>query len=204
MLTKFVKPEEGDVIIQNGGNSGCGQAVIQVARKLGLYTVNVVRDRENIAELKSELMGMGADYVLTEDELRSTQIFKSGEFPRPKLALNCVGGKSSTELIKVLAPNGIHVTYGGMSMKPVGVPASGLIFKDVEIKGFWLSRWIDENFNSEEMLKMYEFLGEMALKGELTGPKHVVVPLKDYKNALAEAAKGFRTQGKIIFDLTQH
>ena len=36
---------EGDTVIQNGANSGVGQAVIQIAAALGYNTINVVRDR---------------------------------------------------------------------------------------------------------------------------------------------------------------
>ena len=31
------------------------------------------------------------------------------------------------------------VTYGGMSLQPVTVPTSLLIFKDLRFRGFWLS-----------------------------------------------------------------
>jgi trans-2-enoyl-CoA reductase len=35
------------------------------------------------------------------------------------------------------------VTYGGMSMQPVSIPTSLLIFKDLQFRGFWLSgRWV--------------------------------------------------------------
>lgn len=37
---------------------------------------------------------------------------------------------------------GTLVTYGGMSMQPVTIPTSLLIFKDLTFRGFWLSgRW---------------------------------------------------------------
>ena len=35
----------GDVILQNGANSGVGQAVIQLAANWGITSLNVVRDR---------------------------------------------------------------------------------------------------------------------------------------------------------------
>jgi len=59
--------------------------------------------------------------------------------PRPKLGLNCVGGASSTAVAKSLAAGSTIVTYGGMSMKPLTIPTSLLIFKDLTCKGFWLS-----------------------------------------------------------------
>jgi len=85
----------------------------------------VVRNREKISELKSQLTHLGADVVLTEEEAR--QAWR--ELPRPRLALNCVGGASGTELCKALAEGGVHVTYGGMSLKPVIAATSHLIFK---------------------------------------------------------------------------
>ena len=74
------------------------------------------------------------------------QMWKSGELPKPKLGLNCVGGASGLELCKVglamcplsswyvyalqvLADKGVHVTYGGMSRKPVTAATSHMIFK---------------------------------------------------------------------------
>ncbi len=129
ILRRFVQLSPGQVVLQNGANSAVGRALIQVARKMGLVTVNVVRDREDIAELKEELAGMGADHVWTEEEHRRSRHFKEGDIPRPKLAVNCVGGASATELCKSLDKGGVHVTYGGMSLKPVIVPTSALIFK---------------------------------------------------------------------------
>ncbi len=70
MLKNFVDLGAGDVVVQNGANGATGRAVIQIAKKLGAATVNVVRDRHLIAELKAELEELGADHVLTEEELR--------------------------------------------------------------------------------------------------------------------------------------
>lgn len=71
MLRKFVPDlKPGEVVIQNGANSAAGQAVIQIAKKMGLTTVNIVRDRKDIDTLKNELKDIGADYVWTEEELR--------------------------------------------------------------------------------------------------------------------------------------
>lgn len=76
--------------------------------------------KPDIKKLTDRLKDLGADYVLTEEELRMPEtknIFK--DLPLPRLALNCVGGKSSTELLRHLAPGGTMVTYGGMAKQPV-------------------------------------------------------------------------------------
>jgi hypothetical protein len=41
------------------------------------------------------------------------------------------------------------VTYGGMSRKPVCVPTGRLIFNDVSLRGFWLSRWTETHGKAE-------------------------------------------------------
>lgn len=45
MLKDFVPVRRGDWIVQNGGNSQVGLAVIQLAREWGIKTINFVRDR---------------------------------------------------------------------------------------------------------------------------------------------------------------
>merc|ERR1719495_2582585 len=107
MLRDFVQLQPGDWVIQNGSNSAVGQAVIQMSRLMGVKTVNIVRDREDISGLKARLTELGGDLVLTEEELRSSKMFKTGSGQaRSRLALNCVGGQSSTELCKALGEKG--------------------------------------------------------------------------------------------------
>lgn len=52
MLKDFVCLKPGDTVIQNGGNSAVGQLVIQLCKEWNYKSVNVVRDRPNIQELK--------------------------------------------------------------------------------------------------------------------------------------------------------
>uniref|UniRef100_UPI0023DD4904 enoyl-[acyl-carrier-protein] reductase, mitochondrial isoform X6 n=1 Tax=Callithrix jacchus TaxID=9483 RepID=UPI0023DD4904 len=96
----------------------------------------------DIQKLTDRLKSLGAKHVITEEELRRPEIknlFK--DMPQPRLALNCVGGKSSTELLRQLARGGTMVTYGGMAKQPVIASVSLLIFKDLKLRGFWLSQW---------------------------------------------------------------
>ncbi|XP_061574450.1 enoyl-[acyl-carrier-protein] reductase, mitochondrial isoform X2 [Cololabis saira] len=142
MLSDFEDLKPGDTVIQNAANSGVGQAVIQIAAARGINTINVVRDRPDFAQLSERLKALGTSYVLKEEALRRPEIkelFKACS--KPKLALNGVGGKSATELLRHLQAGGSMVTYGGMSRQPVTIPVSALIFKDVKIRGFWVTRW---------------------------------------------------------------
>ncbi|KAK6629843.1 hypothetical protein RUM43_003663 [Polyplax serrata] len=201
MLKDFVQLKEGDVIIQNGANSSCGQSVIQFCKNWGIISVNVVRNRTEIDALKSELKSMGADYVLTEEEVGTTQLFKNG-LKKPKLALNCVGGKNATEMIRHLGKRGVMVTYGGMSREPVIVPTSNFIFKDITLKGFWMTRWSEENAGSSDQTVMLSDIATMSKTGKWQPPPYELVSLDNYKDVLNKAMHiSGKTGRKFIFDL---
>ncbi len=48
---------------------------------------------------------------------------------------------------------GTMVTYGGMSMKPVSVPTSLLIFNDLQLRGFWLSKSRSNNIDEARLAR---------------------------------------------------
>ena len=103
LLEDFKELKPNDTVIQNGANSGVGQAVIQLARLRNVNVVNIVRKRENQNELTDYLTKLGAKYVFTEEDLRKSpeltvDLWK--KIPRPKLAFNCVGGKATSDLIR--------------------------------------------------------------------------------------------------------
>lgn len=201
MLKDFVDLKPGDTVIQNGANSAVGQAVNQLCRIWGLKCVNVVRDRPDVGNLKAFLKSLGATEVLTEEEVRVTTLFKSGALPAPKLALNCIGGKSATNILRYLANQGIMVTYGAMSRDALIIPNSALIFKDIAFKGFWMSRWCTEHPDRRD--EMYKELFKIMMSGEFKAAAHRFVSINDFQTALAEksSVKGM-TGDKILFDFS--
>ena len=169
LLRGFENLEEGEWVLQNGGNSGVGRAVIQLARQWGLKSLSVVRDRPgNEGEaLKKELEGLGADAVLSEEEVSSkdfrARLKDLTQGRGARLALNCVGGKSALNLAKVLQDGGCMVTYGAMAKQPLTVPAGLLIFKNLRFEGFWVSKWADAN--PEEKIRVVEEVLDLVRQG---------------------------------------
>ncbi|KAG0028848.1 mitochondrial 2-enoyl thioester reductase [Podila clonocystis] len=156
MLRDFKTLSEGDYIIQNGANSGVGEAVVQMARALGVKTINIIRNREGHEQVAERLRTLGATYILTDDQLgkiETKQLVKSwlaqAQRKEIKLGFNCVGGKATTEMARMLSKNGHLVTYGAMSRQPLILPASLQIFKNVHASGFWLTAWNDEHSTQE-------------------------------------------------------
>ncbi|KAL3272494.1 hypothetical protein HHI36_013971 [Cryptolaemus montrouzieri] len=199
MLKDFENLKPGDTVIQNGANSACGQNVIQICRSWGIRTVNIVRNRDNLEELVLFLKGLGATHVLTEEDLRTTKIFKNGDIKKPKLALNCVGGQNALEMLRHIENNGSMVTYGGMSREPVTVPTSALIFKNLKIRGFWMTQWSKENERNKDRLEMFEELISMMMNSELQGPAYKMVDFDNFKEALLNTMTVKGMIGKNIF-----
>ncbi|GAA5898925.1 hypothetical protein JCM8208_005429 [Rhodotorula glutinis] len=191
MLSDFVplNPVEGapehakqQWVIQNGANSAVGVAVIQLAKAWGVGTINLVRDRPSIDALKDSLHALGADHVLTYDEFLSRDsnararvkewVGADGEL---SLALNCVGGKETAEMAKLLKVGGQLVTYGGMAKQALALPPSLFIFKKLVSTGFWLSNWTQTH--PAERATMMQRLAALVSDGTLREPETEVVEL---------------------------
>ncbi|CEQ39031.1 SPOSA6832_00513 [Sporobolomyces salmonicolor] len=185
-------------VIQNGANSAVGQAVIQIAKEWGVGTINLVRDRPSIEALKEQLTALGADRVLTYDEFldRSNDIRsqikqwvgKDGEL---LLALNCVGGKETAEMAKLLGVGGKLVTYGGMAKTALALPPSLFIFKKLTATGFWLTNWVATH--PRERTPMMHALAGLIADGKLKEPETEVVVLEgsddDVRQRLSDVMK---------------
>ncbi|ANZ74885.1 BA75_02984T0 [Komagataella pastoris] len=153
MLTMYADLKKGDWFIQNGGNSQVGQYAIQIGKALGLQSISIVRDRPDIDELKQQLYDLGATKVITEKENAAREFGKTvkewtGGKPI-RLGLNCVGGENLTNMARKLGQDAVLLTYGGMSMKPVTLPTTLFIFKNLTAKGFWIT----ENGKRDPILK---------------------------------------------------
>ncbi len=195
MLHEFRALKEGEVVAQNAANSGVGRAVIQIARHLGLRTINFVR-RESVME---ELTALGADSVLLDGNSDETAARSALGGEPLRLALNAVGGDSALRLMDLLSTGGALVTYGAMSRRSLKVPNKFLIFKNLEIRGYWLTRWIEQASHIEigEVLRP---LAEMMLQGKLQLPVEKVFPMEDFAEAVRLAAQDGRS-GKVVLAL---
>ena len=195
MLENFVSLEQGDWILQNAANSAVGRCVIQIARSRGWKTLNVVRRPEVVEDLKK----LGADAVVLEgQDLRNVSEGVCGA-ARPRLALNAVGGASALNLANALADRGTLVTYGAMGRQPLKIPNGLLIFRNLEFKGFWVSRWL-QRLSPAKTKETWSSLAALSLQGKLRIPVHRIFPVTELRAALVEAARESR-DGKVLLDL---
>jgi len=160
LLEDFEKLNPGDVIVQNGANSSVGLSIIQLANERKIKTINIIRNSNGFAENVEKLKAIGGFMVVSEDYVQTPPFRRLlSDIPKPKLGLNCIGGASATEMARLLGEKGTMVTYGGMSRRPVTIPTSLFIFKQIQLKGFWLTKWVEEH-SLEERTKMLNTLFE--------------------------------------------
>jgi trans-2-enoyl-CoA reductase len=201
MLEDFVSLKAGDVVVQNGATSMVGQCIIQLSYLRGIQTINIVRDRPDLEDIKQRLKAMGGSEVFSESELEVKNV-KSllGGLPEPVLGFNCVGGNAASIVLKFLRQGGTMVTYGGMSKKPITVSTSSFIFKDLRLRGYWMQNWINLH-TVNEFKPMTDYLLRLVRDGQL---KYVMetVPFQDFNAALQKALgkQGHSPKQVLVFD----
>jgi mitochondrial enoyl-[acyl-carrier protein] reductase / trans-2-enoyl-CoA reductase len=192
LLEDFVTLKPGDWIVQNAANSNVGRCVIQLARERGVSTVNLVR-RESVRE---ELLGLGASVVLLDDEEMVAKALEATGGLRPVLALNAVGGDSALRQMDLLERRGSHVTYGAMSRQSLKVPNKFVIFKELTITGFWVSKWLEESARAK-IEESYGLLSQLVVAGKLEQAVDGSYPLEEVRAACRRAGEEGRG-GKVI------
>lgn len=182
----------GDWVVQNAANSAVGLHVIEMARHLGLKTLNVVR-REELIE---PLLAIGADVVVTEESGYEQRVKELTDGAPVKLALNSVGGLSAMRLIQALSADGQHVTFGAMSFEDVRFPTRQLIFDGLVMRGFWMDRWYRSHPEVRQRI-MFEKIFDLMRTGVVRARIAARFGLEQFAEAL-EAAAAPRL-GKVLF-----
>ncbi len=185
----------GAWILQNAASSALGHCVAGLARHLGLRCISLVRREESIA---SCLRG-GADAAFL-DAPESLPAIRAAMGSAPAcLAINAVGGESASRLMDCLAPGGTLVTVGAMARQPLKVANRFLIFKGINLTGFWLTRW-RRSVSSAEAEVLYKSLADLLARGIFFQPVVAAYPLESISEAVRHAEQSGR-DGKVMLQL---
>lgn len=160
----------GDWIIQNAATSVVAQMVVQFARRRGINTISVIRDRPADATeaVKQSLRHLGADIVVTESELPGHAGIKT---KRIMLALDSVFGLSARGLVKSLSPGGTFVQLGflGGAKSQLPLDANDLFARQLTLRGFRGSAQVGLR-SAEEQRDLFNWFISIFNSGELVLP----------------------------------
>src|ERR1700723_3412218 len=101
------------------------------------------------------------------------------------------------ELTKSLKPGASIVAYALQSGQFPSISPKDLIYRGLNLHGFWLINWI-RNAPRTEIEELYQKLGDLVADGSLSAAVEHVYPLDQFKEAFKQSLKSSR-RGKILF-----
>ena len=189
LLDEYVDLQPGDAIAYNAATSGLAQWLAALAEKRGVRTIGLVRRREDIERVKRG----GCEFVVADDEeLDAVQARLQGLNVR--LGLDVIGGASAGRLLHLLGPKGKLVTYGVVSGKPMELPGSLLIWKQLSVEGFFEGH----PHILPKIAPLLRDLVKMIGPGGIRQPIAATYPIDQVKEAVAHAVKG----GRVLLSLS--
>ncbi len=90
----------------------------------------------------------------------------------------------------------VLVSYGVLSGKPVTLNPAMTIFKDIRIRGFWLSKWFETAAMEEKQAAFGQIIPLIA-SGALRANVDSRFTVSEIKQAVTRAAQGGRN-GKVL------
>ena len=113
--------------------------IIKLGKHDGFKTLNVVRRREAVMELKK----LGGDAVISSaDGPIDEQVRRITGEQGVRYAIDPVGGQTATEVFRSLGENGRLILYGTLSGEPISVDPRLVISGPRSVEGFWLGHWM--------------------------------------------------------------
>lgn len=192
MTRTVLKVPAGAWLLQSAAGSELGKMVIRLGRKFGFRTMNVVRRREQVNELKK----LGADAVLVEgDGPIPAQVFAHAA-GGVKYAIDPVGGATGTGVIQSLSAGGKCLLYGALSGESASVDPRHLITGSKRVQGFWLADWAKKQ-GTFTMLRLIRHISGLMREGVLTTEVAAEYPLDSVTDAVKHAAAPARG-GKVL------
>lgn len=194
MTQDVLKVSPGAWLLQSAAGGELGKMVIRLGQKFGFRTLNVVRRREQVEELKK----LGADAVIVEsDGPLPEQVAKITDNVR--FALDPVGGKTGSEVIASLSPGGRCLLYGALTDQPVSVYPRFAIGTHLRVEGFWLAIWMKQQ-GVLTLLKLFRRVRALMREGVLRTEFAAMYPLEDVRKAVEHAASPGKG-GKVLLKI---
>jgi NADPH:quinone reductase-like Zn-dependent oxidoreductase len=194
VLTQHVlRVPPGAWLLQTAAGGALGRMVIRLGVKHGFRTINVVRRREQAAEL-TQLGGTAVVVSGEEDIVERVKALTNGEGVR--YAIDAVGGATGSACVAALGREGRLVLYSTLSGEPLCFNPRALMVGNKRVEGFWLSEWTREQ-GVLRMLGLFRQIKALLREGVATTEVGATFPLDQIKAAVREAETPGR-KGKVL------
>jgi trans-2-enoyl-CoA reductase len=193
LLKTVVDLQPGDWVIQNAANSAVGQYTMQLAKIYGFKTVNVVR-RDGLAPI---IAGAGGDVCAVDGPDLGARVKAATGGADIKLGIDAVAGDATQHLADCLADNAVIANYGLLSGEPCQLSPNDIIFRNISLKGVWLSMWLKGRGSTpESRAAVYDELRAHIIEGRMHAEIEATYPLAQIKDAVTHAMR--QRAGKVV------
>ncbi|GAB3892220.1 zinc-dependent alcohol dehydrogenase family protein [Spirosoma agri] len=184
---------EGGWLMITAAGSAFGKMVIQLCMMRGIKTIGTVRRDD----LNNELKALGLTEVInTEIEDLAARVRQITDGAGVPCVLDAVGGTTTTEAIKCLSKGGVLIIYGLLSLQDPSINVGLLIFKELTIKGFWLTDWM-RRADSKTRQDVAQNVISLLASGKIQLPVEASYSLDQIVDAVDHADRPGRW-GKIL------
>lgn len=192
MVEDAAVPEGGWLLLTAAG-SAFGKMVIQLCKKRGINTIGTVRQDG----LNDELKALGLTEVInTETDNLTARVKQLTDGNGVACVLDAVGGHTATEALKCLSKGGTMIIYGLLSLQDPSINAGLLIFRELTVKGFWLTDWM-RRVDSQTRQNVAQNVIQLLASGEFKLPVEATYALDQIVEAVDHANRPGRW-GKIL------
>ena len=192
MTQDVLKIPRGAWLLQSAAGGELGKMVTRLGYKFAFRTINVVRRREQVEELKK----LGADIVIVEDDGPIPEQVRKLVPDGVRYAIDPVGGATGSGVIASLSHGGRCLLYGSLSDEPVSAHPRYFIGNDLRVEGFWLGAWAKQQ-GVLTMLKLFRRVRALMREGVLQTSFAATYPLEEMAKAVSHAASPGKG-GKVL------
>jgi NADPH:quinone reductase len=193
MVRHVLGVPRGGWLLQSAAGGELGRMIIRLAQHDGIRTINVVRRRDAVQELKD----LGADEVIVSSEGPIDEQVRNIVGPQGvDFAIDPVAGQIGTEIFRSLSEDGRMLLYGSLTGKGISVgddprlTLSGRRILEVYWLGYWLPRLDKSGFFATDRPALPQLIDEcleLIRQGVLNTSPGKKFRLDDIHAAVAES-----------------
>lgn len=185
--------QAGEWLLITACGSAYGKLVIQLCKKRNIKTLGTVRHND----LNEDLRKLGLDELInTETDSLPHRVREITSGKGVKCVLDSVGGHTAEEAMKCLAQGGTMLVFGLLSRQNPRLDIGWMIFREITVKGFWLSEWM-RKADAQTRTRVAQSVIHWLASGEVTLPVEAVYRLDEAVQAVEHAERPGRW-GKIL------
>lgn len=179
-------------IIQTAACSQVGKMVQVLAKRKNIPVINIVRSKEQVAELRDEKWVVNSNDPDFREQLR-----RYAKELGATIGFEAVGGEMTGLVLDAMPAKSRLLVYGALAGTACsGITPFSLIFQEKAVEGFWLAQFLRDG----GVIKTYRSTNQVKAlmkDGYFQTKIREEVGFDDWKRALADYQKHM-TAGKVI------